>query len=197
MCVIWRYGDMCCMWYELGVYELYLTHWGRVTHICVSKLTNIGSDNGLSAGRRQAIIWTNAGILLFGPLGTNFSENLIGIKTFSFRKMPLKMSSAKWCPFSLGLNVLRQMHIKTLRNQNANAGRTPVSVLRGWNIKLSNSNFDWNRTTESLWVIKFKGFSRTADMEVPVIHISRVIITYTLELLSSLTLVTHTIYSLQ
>ena len=51
-----------------------LTHWGRVTHICVSKLTIIGSDNGLSPGRRQAIIWTNAGILLIGPLGTNFSE---------------------------------------------------------------------------------------------------------------------------
>ena len=43
-------------------------------HICISKLTSIGSDNGLSPGRRQAIIWTNAGILLIGPLGTNFSE---------------------------------------------------------------------------------------------------------------------------
>ena len=53
---------------------MYLTHWGRVTHICVVKLTIIGSDNGLSPGRRQAIIWTNAGILLIGPLGTNFSE---------------------------------------------------------------------------------------------------------------------------
>ena len=47
-----------------------LTHWGRVTHICVGKLTIIGSDNGLSPGRRQAIIWTYAGILLIGPLGT-------------------------------------------------------------------------------------------------------------------------------
>ena len=62
-----------------------LTHWGRATHICVGKLTIIGSDNGLSPGRRQAIIWTNAGILLIGTLGTNFSEILIGIKTFSFR----------------------------------------------------------------------------------------------------------------
>ena len=53
-----------------------LTHWGRVMHICVGKLTNIGSDNGLSPGRRQAIIWTNAGILLIGTLGTNFSEIL-------------------------------------------------------------------------------------------------------------------------
>ena len=56
-----------------------LTHWGRVTHICVSNLTIIGSDNGLSPDRRQAIIWTNAGILLIGPLGTNFSEILIEI----------------------------------------------------------------------------------------------------------------------
>ena len=45
-----------------------------MTHICVGNLTIIGSDNGLSPGRRQAIIWPNAGILLIGPLGTNFSE---------------------------------------------------------------------------------------------------------------------------
>ena len=83
-----------------------LTHWGRVTHICVSKQTIIGSYNGLSPGRRQAIIWTNAGILLIGPLGTNFSEFLIQIQTFSFKKIHLKMSSAKWGPFCLGLNVL-------------------------------------------------------------------------------------------
>ena len=56
-----------------------LTHWGRVTHICVDKLTTIGSDNGLSPGRRQAIIWINAGILLIWPLGTNFNEILIEI----------------------------------------------------------------------------------------------------------------------
>ena len=42
-----------------------------MTHICVSKLTFIGSDNGLSPDRRQAIIWTNDGILLIGPLETN------------------------------------------------------------------------------------------------------------------------------
>ena len=83
-----------------------LTHWGRVTHICVSKLTIIGSDNGLSPGRRQTIIWTNDGILLIRPLGTNFSEILIAIYTFSFEKMHLKMSSGKWRPSCLGLNVL-------------------------------------------------------------------------------------------
>ena len=89
----------CCFYYGL-------THWGRVTHRCVGKLTSIGSDNGLSPGRRQAIIWTNAGILLTGPLGTNFGEILIEIHTFSFKKMHLKMSSGKWRPFCLSLNVL-------------------------------------------------------------------------------------------
>ena len=84
----------------------YLTHWGRVTHKCVGNLTIIGADNGLSPGRRQAIIWTNAGILLIRPLGTNFNEMLIEILTFSFMKMRLKVSSAKWRPFCLGLNVL-------------------------------------------------------------------------------------------
>ena len=82
-----------------------LTHWGRVTHICVGNLTIIGSDNGLSPERRQAIIWTNAGILLIGPLGTNLSEILVEIQTFSLKKIHLKMSSAKCCSFRLGLNV--------------------------------------------------------------------------------------------
>ena len=77
-----------------------------MTHICVSKLTIIGSDDVLSPGRRQAIIWTNAGILLIRTLGTNFSEILSEIHAFSFKKMHLKMSSAKWRPFCLGLNVL-------------------------------------------------------------------------------------------
>ena len=67
-----------------------LTNRGRVTHICLSKLTTIGSDNGLSPGRRQAIIWTNAGILSIRTLGTNFSEILIQINTFSNKKMHLK-----------------------------------------------------------------------------------------------------------
>ena len=78
-----------------------------MTHICVSKQTIIGSDNGLSPDRRQAIIWTNAGLLLIGPLGTNLSEILIEILTFSFKKIRLKVPSAKRRPFCLGLNVLK------------------------------------------------------------------------------------------
>ena len=84
----------------------HLTHWGRVTHIWVSELTIIGSDNGLSPSRRQAIICTNAGILLIRPLGTNFNEILIEIHIISFKKIHLKMSSGKWRTFCLGLNVL-------------------------------------------------------------------------------------------
>ena len=107
-------SDTCTVWpvkptltHLLRTYNKHpLTHWGRVTHICVGKLTIIASDNGLSPGRRQAIIWTNAGILLIEPLGTNFSEILIGIQIFSFKKMRLKMSSAKWRRFCLGLNEL-------------------------------------------------------------------------------------------
>ena len=70
------------------------------SHYCI-----IGSDNGLSPGRRQAIIWTNARILVIRTLGTNFSEILSKIHTFSFKKMCLKMSSGKWRSFCLGLNV--------------------------------------------------------------------------------------------
>ena len=91
-----------------GICVSKLGHWRRMTHICVSTLTIIGSDNGLSPGRRQAIIWTNAGILLIEPLGTNFSEMLLEIYTFSFTKMHLKMSG-KWRPFCLGLNVLNNL----------------------------------------------------------------------------------------
>ena len=44
-----------------------LTHWGRLTHISVGNLTIICSDNGLSPGRCQAIIWIAAGLLSIGP----------------------------------------------------------------------------------------------------------------------------------
>ena len=56
------------------MYADVLTHWDWVTYICVKKLNIIGSDNGLPPGGRQAIIWTNAGILLIGLLGTNFCQ---------------------------------------------------------------------------------------------------------------------------
>ena len=82
------------------------TCWHWVMHICVSKLTIIGLDNGLSPSQHHAIIWTSAGILLIWTLGTNFSEILIKIITFSFKKMHLKVLSAKQQPFCRSLNVL-------------------------------------------------------------------------------------------
>ena len=55
--------------------------------MCVSKLTIIVSDNGLSPGRYQAIIRTNAGILLIGPLGINFNEISFEIRKFWYKKI--------------------------------------------------------------------------------------------------------------
>ena len=106
----------------LGTIDLYLTHWGRVAYLCVDKLTITGSDNGMSPGRHQAIIWTNAGMLLIGSLGTNFSEIPIIIQTFLFKRMHFKMSSEKWRPFCLGLNVLT-----TPKHAEA---RTAIAIIR-------------------------------------------------------------------
>ena len=108
-----------------------------MTHICFSKLTIIGSDNGLSPDRRQPIIWTNAGLLLIGPSGTNFSEILIEILTFSFKKMRLKVSSAKRRPFCLGLNVLRViipwLSVWLICCHRSSAV-TCISVFQGWGL---------------------------------------------------------------
>ena len=81
--------DFAIFWHIMHVASV-LTHWGRVTHICIGNLSIIGSYNGLLPGQRQAIIWINAGILLIGPSGTNFSEILIEIQTFSLNKNPFE-----------------------------------------------------------------------------------------------------------
>ena len=135
-----------------------LTHWGRVTHICVGKLSIIGSDNGLSPGRRQAIIWTNTGMLLIGPLGTNFSE----ILTFSFKKMRLKVSSAKSRPFCLGLNVLIIValwcHISTWIWVNTGSGKWLVA----------RRHQDNTRTNIELSLVSFYGIHLKAiSQEIP------------------------------
>ena len=106
-----------------------LTHWGRVTHICVGKPIIIGSDNGLSPDRRQAIICTNAGKLSIGPLRTYFSENLIKIQQFSLKKMRVKMSSAKWRPSCLGLNVLNCKHFNFFRKTWFVTTRAPKQIM--------------------------------------------------------------------
>ena len=91
--------------YTSFIFFVILIHWGRVAHICVSNLTIIALDNGLSPGRRQAIIWTNAEILLIGHFETEFSGILIKIEKFSYKRMHLNVSSAKLRPLCLGLNV--------------------------------------------------------------------------------------------
>ena len=73
------YLDWVCEQKSVSVHIKYtsLTHWGRLTHICIGKLTIIGSDDGLSPGLCQAVMWTNAGILLIRTSGTNFSDIFI------------------------------------------------------------------------------------------------------------------------
>ena len=120
---------------------------GGGAYICVGKLTVTGSDNGLSPGRRQAVIWTYAEILLIGLLGTKFSEILIiEIETFPLKKLGLKVSSGKWRPFCLGLNVLKTVfsrlmpHMRTSGNHlNVNSACPCIWIL---NVKTRQL---WNR----------------------------------------------------
>ena len=78
-----------------------------MTHICVGKLTIIGSDKGLSPVRHQAIIWTNAGLLLIRHTGTNFSEILIEIQTFFIQENAFENVVCEMASICLGLNMLR------------------------------------------------------------------------------------------
>ena len=98
--------DNIIFYFHQNIHNRYPIPWHIETkwRIYVSNLTIIGSDNGLSPGQHQAIIWTNAGISLTGPLRTNFSVIFIEIHIFSFKKMYLEIPSAKWRPFCLGLN---------------------------------------------------------------------------------------------
>ena len=113
-----------------------------MTHISVGKLTIIGSDNGLPPERRQAIIWTNAGLLLIRPLGTNFSEILIEILTFSFKKMRLKVSSAKRPPFCLGLNMLSLCYVNFCRDESYN--RTKLMIPSTFELKTFSQGLNRN-----------------------------------------------------
>ena len=87
-------------WIQLPLHGLlstvvFLTHLGEVMHMCFSKLTIIGPDNGLLPHRHQAIIWTNDRTLVNGHLGINFSDILTESHKFSLNKMHLKMLSVK------------------------------------------------------------------------------------------------------
>ena len=86
----------------------------------------IGSDNGLPPNRCQAIIWTNAGIVLIGHRGTNFNKILIKIQQFKKKR--------KWlliCRLENGAILSRPQCIKKL-------------IANNWN----NSEFHWQRGTK-------------------------------------------------
>ena len=121
-----------------------LTHWGWVTHIYVSEIIIIRPDNGLSPGRRQAIIWTNARILSIGPLGINVSESLIEIIRFSFKKMLLKMS-AKWRLFRRGteFTVSFAQTDRYFILQKHNSSRYQIDKAVKPYIKVNFYNFGW------------------------------------------------------
>ena len=90
-----------------------LTHWGRVTHICVVKLTIISSDNGLSPGRHQAIIWTNAGILLIGPFILHWNDNqdsYIFIQENAFENIVWKMAAILSRPQCVNVVLYRTIY---------------------------------------------------------------------------------------
>ena len=96
--------------------------WGRVTHICVSRLTIIGSDNGLALARHQDIIWTNAGIFSIGPFGTNFSE-MLNVQANSFKNVVWK-----WRPFFSGPGKIVRYQTIT-QNKNKTLKHTFCDVL--------------------------------------------------------------------
>ena len=112
--------NKCRALYKENTFKCLLIHWGRVTHICIGNLTITGSDNGLLPDWCQAIIWINPWMLLIGPSGTNFSEILIKILTFSFTKMCLNVPFVKWGPICLGLSVLNGIYfvLASVHSQN-------------------------------------------------------------------------------
>ena len=96
------YHALCCLSVCPTLVTAALTHRGRVTYICVSKLTVTGEDNGNSPARHQAIIWTNAGILLIGPkekLQWNLNRNShIFIQENAFENVVWKLAATLSLP---------------------------------------------------------------------------------------------------
>ena len=87
--------------------------------------------------------WTHAGILLIGPLGTNFSEILIEIHILSFKKMHLKMSAGKWRPFCLGLYVLNTQ----ITSFNEWRNKTYIMFVLTWHNECINKKHDIHTVT--------------------------------------------------
>ena len=82
----------------------------RDSNIYVSKQGHHWFRYGSSPDQYQAIIWTSYGFLLIGTLGTDLNESWIEIPQFSYEKMNLKMSLARWQPF-FGSNMLKEKKV--------------------------------------------------------------------------------------
>ena len=135
-----RYLGMCCLCFYYSTitedienihntsslrahYSCTLTHWGRVT----------------VAWTVPSHIWTKVGLLLIGPLETNLSEILIEIYKFSFMKMPLKISSAKWRRTCLGLSVLKREQISWFQISEPLPGISNTTDIKKGTIRQFNS----------------------------------------------------------
>ena len=138
----------------------------RVVHICTAKLTISGSDNGLSPERHQAIIWTNAAIImLIESLRTKFSEILIKIQTFPLRKITfqnvvcemLSISSQPQC-----VNQVSASHLCKDVSLTLGQSYVPMRKLMGWvlgHLRCWSSSTMWmgclmfsSTTTEDIWM---------------------------------------------
>ena len=80
-------------------------------HIYISKLCHHWFDNGLSPVWWQPTIWTNDGLLSIRPWRTYSIETLVEIQVL-FKKMHLKMSSAKMQPSCLSINVFNTLRLR-------------------------------------------------------------------------------------
>ena len=89
------------------------SHRGRVTHMCIGNITRITSDNVLPPGRQPSHYLNQCWNVVNWTLRNELKWILIEIQTFSFKIMHMKMSSAKWRPFYLGLNALTHSMCKT------------------------------------------------------------------------------------
>ena len=102
-----------------------LINWGRVTHICVSKINHHWSREWFVAWSAPSHYLNQCWIIVHWNLKNKLQWNLNKICTFTFKKMHLKMSSVKWRPFCLGLNMLRTI---IQRQQTAKYNHVHISM---------------------------------------------------------------------
>ena len=101
---------MCIYAYTSTCIYIYLYHTSRNVFLNMSahaicKSTHlhlVSSALVQTMACSQTVIWINAHILLIRQQGIYFNEILFEIPIFSFKKMHLNMSSAKWRPFIQG-----------------------------------------------------------------------------------------------